>query len=70
MDEYIICLKCDNPKCRPGDRFCRNCGFEFGNCCENSECSRDELPDDCCFCPDCGQESRYYAAALIEQITF
>lgn len=70
MDEYIICPKCDNPKCHLGDKFCRNCGFELGNCCENSDCSRGELPADCCFCPDCGQESRYYSLALIEQVEF
>ena len=70
MDEYITCPKCGNPECREGDSFCFNCGFELGNCCENADCDRGDLPEHWCFCPSCGHASRYYAAALIEQIVY
>lgn len=70
MDEYITCPKCNNPHCEEGDKFCFNCGFELGNRCENSECGRGELPENYCFCPACGRESRYYLGALIEQVEF
>lgn len=70
MEETITCPKCHNPHCEEGDNFCFNCGFELGNCCENSDCDRGILPENYCFCPNCGRESRYYAAALIEQIDY
>lgn len=77
MDEYITCPKCHNPHCQEDDNFCFNCGFELGNCCENPDCELNlgaedlaELPEDWCFCNRCGKPSRYYAAALIEQLTF
>lgn len=75
MDEYITCPKCHNPHCEESDNFCTNCGFELGNCCENPDCESvksgdPELFESWCFCPFCGKPSRYYAAALIEQLTF
>ncbi len=76
--EYIICPKCGNPECHQDDPYCWNCGSILGNRCENPECPQVSLsddgivnlPDNYCFCPDCGKPSRYYENGLIQPLKF
>lgn len=76
----ITCPKCGNTECCDTDDYCWNCGTILGNCCENPECPEADtnkslrgfvdLPDQYCYCPYCGKESRYYKFGVLKPIDF
>ncbi len=71
--EKTPCPNCGNPNLAPDDRFCWNCGFEFGNCCENPDCQDSDdltLPDEFTYCPYCGEETRFAKLGFAERIEF
>lgn len=71
----FICPKCGNPACEEGDAFCFNCGASLKNYCSNDNCVMNngediELPLDCCFCTECGEETTFMKAGYIKPKDF
>lgn len=55
-----VCPCCEEKNYHEEDNFCPNCGRQIPhNACLNPECPRKWLSRKVCYCPECGEPTRY-----------
>ena len=63
------CDVCGNEEITIEDSYCKICGEDLRNYCENESCpsciNKIPLPSNARFCPMCGEKSRYYNKGLL-----
>lgn len=66
---YKECSTCENEEINAEDAYCKICGKDLQNYCENDTCpihiKKAPIPSDARFCPICGKKSRYYKQGLL-----